>query len=433
MTVQANKVKRIFAPIKGKQLSALSWDPPPDPPAVLKRKAAEQAAVEFSRKRMALPGPPPLFQETSHTQSDEVPQSHAPNEDAAAVEHSVQKPDSQQQNSNPQQQHSKGAATDHTAGAAQQTQDEAVDQASSIQPASSSSSEAGIVDFMSDDDDMAGQSADAPIRPAADREQNSAVDMSRFSSDDESADEAQHAQQVYHAKQAQQAKYVSEATSEPQHSNLTRTMKVTEHDTTAKLGPTIAADLSRFDSDDEPSDAARQSDGALKATAQPTAPAVAAQVADNGADLSRFDSDSDSDNGSASDAGPSAVSPYGRQVDVGMLEAGIIACCTSCLSMASIWSARVSTSASQNLHEVVQGHKLCSRMSAIPEYALTHSCLLVALCNSQQGMHACELYALFALTPVSAFVLWLTVTSAFVFASAFVLWLLAGMDTCIYL
>ena len=48
MTVKAGPVKRMFAPYKGQRLSELSWDPPPTPPGVRKRKAAEMAAASFS-------------------------------------------------------------------------------------------------------------------------------------------------------------------------------------------------------------------------------------------------------------------------------------------------------------------------------------------------------------------------------------------------
>ena len=53
MSVQPNPVKRIFAPTKGQHLRGLSWHPPPDPPSVRKRRAAEQAAAEYASKRQA--------------------------------------------------------------------------------------------------------------------------------------------------------------------------------------------------------------------------------------------------------------------------------------------------------------------------------------------------------------------------------------------
>ena len=126
MVVKPGAVKRIFAPYKGERLSTLSWDPPPTPPGVRKRKAAEMAAAAFV-SRPSVKQQPAMPQQQQATQHDESTVLPGPPVRANDSEHI------------------------HPA-APQQHSDEEEDKDEQAEAMVSSSDE-GVVDFMSDDDD----------------------------------------------------------------------------------------------------------------------------------------------------------------------------------------------------------------------------------------------------------------------------------------
>lgn len=306
MTVQANKVKHIFAPIKGKQLSTLSWESPPDPPAVLKRKAAEQAAAQHSRKRLAVSTPLVNSQPDMHNQSEVLPPPPEPITATAAAHKKEKKPSKQQQ----QEHDRKGTATQNLS-LAQNAEDKS--EKADVQPESSSSSDAGVVDFMSDDDDDAvaeGQYTNAAQGTALGAVHSIHADMSRFSSDDE---------------EAQQAKHATEGSFRQQQTRLSRFASLDDEPDggTAYQAPTTASlshtaegvDLSRVDSDDDKAAPASQAGAAVTVAAQLT---VMQAATNQHTDLSRFNSDSDSEN----EVGPSASNAPAVKTDVSVGAAG---------------------------------------------------------------------------------------------------------------
>ncbi|KAL0041991.1 hypothetical protein WJX77_000059 [Trebouxia sp. C0004] len=188
MTVKPGPVKRIFAPYKGERLSNLSWDPPPTPPGVRKRRAVEAAAAAYilphptqqSTGDTALPGPPALTNRTTQQALD-----------AEAL------PDA-----------SPAAAA--AAAASEEQQAQAHDQPDT----SAVSSDEGVVDFMTDDEsqELANQTATnghskdiglsrfddsddeqmpgpEPLDQSASGALADAPDLSRFDDDDNDDDE----------------------------------------------------------------------------------------------------------------------------------------------------------------------------------------------------------------------------------------------------
>lgn len=315
MTVQANKVKHIFAPIKGKQLSVLSWDPPPDPPGVLKRKAAEQAVAEYSKKLCTLPPPPPLpAQPHSQPASDSVPQSNLPSGEASAPA-GVQHTDAQQSQQQQQQQRGKaGVRADSEVRAQDASQrSDAVDmQEADVQP--ESSSDAGVVDFMSDDDDA--ESAQGPPMQAPgdvsskhDNAQQSmhangvaarqeATDLSRFGSDSEDGGDTDQPAGTAAVSNVAKGTNLSRFDSDDEQSALAA--DGFGADTTAAqqaIAPVNTSkritDLSAFDSEDEQANSADAGADAVPSAAQQRGAGAAGSEARD-TDLSRFDSGDDS-------------------------------------------------------------------------------------------------------------------------------------------
>ena len=252
MTVNPGPVKRIFAPFKGERPSTLSWDPPPTPPGVRKRRAAEMAAAAFVTQPLStqqqsaaqpheLPGPPNVVDSTEQN-------SVLPNTQAAAV------PQEEEVQEHPE--------------------------------AWEASSDEGVVDFMSDDDmpeqknevtvtgayidslskfdDSDGDDhtpVDAPVHMQAASVIAVATDLARF--DDSSDDEHLQDASLHQKHQADTASATAAAA--------------------AAAAPAAAApDMSRFDdSNDEQMQASP--------TQQPNAVAAAA------IDMSRFDDSEDDD------------------------------------------------------------------------------------------------------------------------------------------
>ena len=288
MTVQANKVKHIFAPIKGKQLGALSWDPPPDPPGVLKRKAAEQAAAEYSKKPCTLPPPPPLpAQPDSQPQSDSVPYSNLPSGEASALA-GPERTDAQQSKQQQQQQRGKaGIRADSRVCVQDASQgSDVVDiQEADVQPESSSSSDAGVVDFMSDDDDDAETAQGPPMQ-----------DLDHVSSRRDNAQPSTHAKVVATRHEATDlSRFGSDSEGDGDTSQPAGTAAIS--------GVAMGTDLSRFDSDDEQFPLA--ADGFGADTTAPQQATVPVNASKRITDLSEFDSEDEQAN--SPDAGAGVV------------------------------------------------------------------------------------------------------------------------------
>lgn len=194
MVVKPGAVKRIFAPYKGERLSTLSWEPPPTPPGVRKRKAAEMAAAAFVSQ-------PPVTQQPAMPQQQ---QQQAPQHDESSA---LPGP--------PVRVH----GTEHSHPAAAQPHTEEEEENGEQAEAMNSSSDEGVVDFMSDDDNHDQNHADE-IK-ATSYAHDSA--LSRF---DDSEEEGLELQQALQQKPA---------------------------DVAAAACTAAATDLTRFDdSDDEP-------------------------------------------------------------------------------------------------------------------------------------------------------------------------------------
>lgn len=188
MVVKPGSIKRIFAPYKGARLSTLSWDPPPTPPGVRKRKAAEMAAAAFVIRPPVQQQPVmPHQQATQHDESCVLPGPPA-----------------------------RGRATEHSQSAAAQQQSDEEEEKDEQAGAVDSSSDEGVVDFMSDDEDQDQDQADGNKATAL-------GDHSALSRFDDSEDEDKGLQ-------------IQEA---PQKASA------------AAACPTAASDLSRFDDSDD--------------------------------------------------------------------------------------------------------------------------------------------------------------------------------------
>lgn len=194
MVVKPGAVKRIFAPYKGDRLSTLSWEPPPTPPGVRKRKAAEMAAAAFVSQ------PPATQQPAMPQQQQEAPQH---DESSALPGPPI-----------------RGHGTESSPPAAAQLHSEEEKEKGEQAEVLDSSSDEGVVDFMSDDDNHDQNHADDSKATAY--AHNSA--LSRF---DDSEEEGLQLQQALQQKLADAAAAAAARTS-------------------------AATDLSRFDdSDDE--------------------------------------------------------------------------------------------------------------------------------------------------------------------------------------
>lgn len=270
MTVNPGPVKRIFAPYKGERPSTLSWDPPPTPPGVRKRRAAEMAAAAFVSQ-------PLPTQQQSAAQPHELP-------GAPAVV------DSTEQNS---------GSPDTQAAAAAVPQEEEVQEHPEAWEASS---DEGVVDFMSDDDmpeqnnevtvtgayidslskfdDSDGDDhtpVDAPVHMQAASVIAVATDLARF--DDSSDDE-----------------HLQNASLHQKHQADTSSATATAAAAAAAGPAAVAPDMSRFDdSSDEQMQASP--------TQQPDAVAAAA------IDMSTFDDSEDDDESSEMPTSPRAPLP----------------------------------------------------------------------------------------------------------------------------
>ena len=241
MVVRPGPVKRIFAPYKGERLSTLSWDAPPTPPGVRKRKAAEMAAAAF----VSQPSAQQQLQQQTDVHHGRLPGPPLRTSSMADNQQSVPEPSPLQV-------------------VAQKPAEEEVPQQEAA--ASESSSDEGVVDFMSDDD-MAVQ-AEVNVDQTSDLEQHNR--LSRF-------DDSEDNQPVL-----QQASCMPAAAA-PAHA--------------AASTAAAATDLSRFgDSEDDetPAFQGTNQQAAITAAASDAAAAAAASAAAKDPDLSRFN-DSDTD------------------------------------------------------------------------------------------------------------------------------------------
>ena len=249
MVVKPGPVKRIFAPYKGERLSTLSWDPPPTPPGVRKRKAAEMAAAAYVHQASAQQQPLQQPQQQPEQQTD--------------VHHdSLPGPPVRANNTARKPQLVPVLPSQQPQVAAQKPAEDEVPQQEAVP--SESSSDEGVVDFMSEDENEG--------QPEITGDQTSELwqdhRLSRFDDGEDDQPLLQKgprmpaAAAVFHA---------------------------------AASAAATATDLSRFkDSKDDESTAFWQASQQAAATAA-ASDAAAASAAARDPDLSRFD-DNDTDN-----------------------------------------------------------------------------------------------------------------------------------------
>ncbi|DBA84951.1 TPA: hypothetical protein ACH3X2_005692 [Trebouxia sp. C0005] len=190
MTVKPGPVKRIFAPYKGERLSNLSWDPPPTPLGVRKRRAAEAAAAAYippaptqqSAGDTALPGLPAL---TNRRTQQALVAEPAPGASSSAAAAAAAAEEEEQQAHAQDQPDPSGVSSDE--GVVDFMTDGESQEIANHSASNGHSQDIGLSRFDDSDDEQV--PSPEPLDQSTSGALANAPDLSRFNDDDDDDDE----------------------------------------------------------------------------------------------------------------------------------------------------------------------------------------------------------------------------------------------------